>query len=53
MRKKEQEKAWALREKGTQRTIELLEREKSRKAKEMAIAMRKENEVKAIEDKKR
>jgi hypothetical protein len=36
-----------------QRTLELLEREKSRQAKAMAIAIRKENEAKAIEDKKR
>ncbi|KAJ3305802.1 Protein Tax-1 [Kappamyces sp. JEL0829] len=42
-----------LRDLANQRTIELLEREKSRKAKEMAIAIRKENERKAVEDKKR
>jgi hypothetical protein len=33
--------------------LELLERERDRKAKEMAIAIRKENEAKAVEDKKR
>jgi len=51
--KKKQAQEWALRDKANLRALELLERERSRKAKEIAISIRKENEAKAIEDKKR
>lgn len=51
--KKKQEKEWALRDKANLRALELLERERDRKAKEMSIRIRKENEAKAVEDKKR
>jgi hypothetical protein len=47
------EQDWAVRDMASRRVLELLDREKNRKSKEMAIQIRKENEMKALEDKKR
>jgi hypothetical protein len=44
---------WAIHDIASQRAVELLEREKQRKSKELAIQIRKENEAKALLDKKR
>jgi Mg/Co/Ni transporter MgtE len=52
-KEKNLEQDWAVRDMASRRVLELLDREKNRKAKEMAIQIRKENEMKALEDKKR
>jgi hypothetical protein len=52
-KKQKQEEEWAVHDMVNRRTIELLDREKQRQAKERAIQIRKENEAKATEDKKR
>lgn len=52
-RKNQAESEWAMGEVANRRAVELLERAKQRQSKELAIAIRKENEAKAAEDKKR
>ncbi|KAL2914447.1 hypothetical protein HK105_206014 [Polyrhizophydium stewartii] len=52
-RKQFEEERWAVQEAANARALELLERERIRKVKERAIEMRKENEAKAVEDKRR
>lgn len=51
--KRKDEEEWAIRDMASLRAVELLEREKVRRSKEAAIAIRKENEIKAQEDKRR
>jgi murein tripeptide amidase MpaA len=52
-KEKDNEVDWAIRDTASQRAVELLEREKQRKAKNLAIQIRRENEAKAVQDKKR
>lgn len=52
-KKKMAEDAWAIQELANLRTMSLLDRANSRAIKEQAVAVRKENELKALEDKKR
>lgn len=51
--KQREEERWAINEAANIRALELLEREKQRKAREMAVQIRRENQLKALEDKSR
>eukprot|EP00842_Homolaphlyctis_polyrhiza_P004850 jgi/Hompol1/5366/HPOL_004368-RA len=51
--KSHEEEQWAIQEAANARALELLERDRARNAKLKAIQIRKENEAKAMEDKKR
>ncbi|KAI8896834.1 RIB43A-domain-containing protein [Globomyces pollinis-pini] len=52
-KKEREENEWAIQDMANRRAIELMTREKERRAKQLSIQIRKENELKALEDKKR
>ena len=52
-KERKREKEWAIQEATNARALALLEREKARRMREHAVQIRKENELKALEDKKR
>jgi hypothetical protein len=51
--KERQQKKWDSQAKANQRGMELLERDRARKQKELAIKIRMENQEKAIQDQRR
>lgn len=51
--KKRQERNWDSQAKANQRALELMERDRARKQKELAIKIRMENQEKAVQDQKR
>ncbi|KAJ3275042.1 hypothetical protein HDV01_001548 [Terramyces sp. JEL0728] len=53
LQKQKDQEEWELRDLANRRTIELLDREKNRKSRELAVRIRQENQLKAEEDKKR
>ncbi|KAJ3217762.1 Protein Tax-1 [Dinochytrium kinnereticum] len=52
-RQREEEARWALQESANHRASLLLDREKQRRSRELAIQIRKQNEMKAVEDRQR
>jgi hypothetical protein len=52
-KKSDEDQLWAFQELANIRTIELLERAKARANKEKSLALQSENQLKALEDKKR
>jgi RIB43A len=51
--KQMKEERWAVQDLANRRTVNLLDRASARASKERAITLRKENEVKALQDKQR